>query len=361
MSDSHFNMTLDEERARRRAARRRRRRLQQRAIEIGALMVLTLLIALPIWLFTREKPAPELPSVSVPAVSAEPEPDLPPYPVADSQTVTFDSTVDAPYAILWDVTKERVVAARGENTPVFPASVTKVMTLLVAVENITDFTATYEMPADIVDAAYLAGATVAGFKMGEKVTIEDMLYGCILPSGADATDGLARYVAGSEEAFVTLMNDKATQLGLKNTHFVNTSGLHDNNHYTTAADMAVVMQAAMEDPHCRQVLSTYQYTTAATPQHPEGILLTSTMFSRMYGTEPEVATIIAGKTGYTSQSKHTMVSYAEGKNGHDYILVTMFGSNKWKATYDAINVYKAFCPAPVTKPTATTTTKPAAE
>ena len=107
--------------------------------------------------------------------------------------------------------------------------------------------------------------------------------------------------------------------------------------------MAVVMMAAMENPTCREVLSTYQYTTASTPQHPDGLLLTSTMFSRMCGTEPEGATIIAGKTGYTPQAMHTMVSYAVGDDGHDYVFVSMYGSDKWQATYDAINVLTAFC------------------
>ncbi len=349
--------TATDDRAKRRARRRFLYRLRQRVIELTALAVLVAIVAVPIWLLTRDgdKPAKQ-PAESAPPVSQPVKAEPPTYPVADAKTVGFADTVDAKYAMLWDVTAQRVVAARQPDTRVYPASVTKVMTLLVAVENITDFTDTFTMTFEIANTLYLEEATVAGYLVGEKATLEDMLYGCILPSGADACWGLAEYISGSEEAFVELMNQKAKELGLKNTHFVNTSGLHDDNHYTTAADMVVIMQAAMENDHCRQVLSTYQYTTAATPEHPEGILLTSTMFSRMYGDEPDGALIIAGKTGYTSEAKHTMVSYAQGEDGHDYIFVSLYGTNRWKATYDAINVYTDFCPSATTTATTTTTT-----
>jgi len=337
----------DEKYYQRRRRRRRMYRLRQRLIELAVLAVLVAAIAIPIAVFTRDKS----PDTSVPPVSdgvndaVSAVPDIPSvvYPTATADTVALGDTVDAQYAVLVDVTDNRIVAQKGADTRVYPASVTKIMSLLVAVENATDMTQTYEMSYTFLDSLYWQQATVAGFSSGERVTVKDMLYGCILPSGADATIGLANLLAGTEEAFATLMNDKAAALGLKNTHFVNSSGLHDNNHYTTALDMAVVLAAAMQEDTCREVLSTYQYTTASTPQHPEGLLLTSTMFSRMYGTEPEGATIIAGKTGYTTEAGHTMASYAKGDDGHDYIFVSMDGSSKWEATYDAINVLTAFC------------------
>ncbi len=367
LSEFPFEQDVAAARARRRARRRRMYRLRQRLIELAVLLVLVALIATPIWLIKSCRstpPAEPIPNAGVSDVSETESAPPMPYPEVDSMTVSFPGTVDAPHALLWDLTEERVVASRSASARVYPASVTKVMTLLVAVENIVDFTDTFTMTYEILHPLYLEDATIAGFMEGEKVLLEDMLYGCILPSGADATQGLAEYISGTEAAFVELMNAKAIELGLKDTHFVNTSGLHDPNHYTTAADMAVVMAAAMANHHCRQVLSTVSYTTAATPEHPEGIPLYSTMFSRMYGTEPGSATILAGKTGYTSEAKHTMVSYAEGKNGHEYILVTMYGTSKWKATFDAINVYKEFCPVPTTTAppttTATTTKDPAA-
>jgi len=350
--ESYTDEMYEQVRQQRRRRRRRMYRLRQRIIECTVLAVLIAAVAVPIAIFTRDKtPDEPLPPVSDTdtetsaddAVSVLPEQPAVVYPTATADTAELGTTVDAEYAVLVDVTENRIVAQKRPEAQVYPASVTKVMTLLVAVENATDMTQTYEMSYNFLDELYWQQATVAGFSSGEKVSVKDMLYGCILPSGADATIGLANLLSGSEEAFATLMNQKAADLGLKNTHFVNTSGLHDNNHYTTALDMAVVLAAAMQDDTCREVLSTYQYTTASTPQHPDGLLLTSTMFSRMYGTEPEGATIIAGKTGYTTEAGHTMASYAKGDDGHDYIFVSMDGTNKWKATYDAINVLTAFC------------------
>lgn len=337
--------------ARRRARKRRLYRIRQRAIELLILAVLVTAIAVPILLLTSGEP--QEPPTAPPAVPAEPMVLPPEKPSVTADTFTLTDEVDAMYAILVDATDNEVVAAKDASARVFPASVSKVMTLLVAVENITDFTDTFTMTYQITDPLYLTNATVAGFAAGEDIILEDLLYGTILPSGADACQALALYVGGTEEVFVQMMNDRVAQMGLKDTHFANTSGLHDPQHYTTCEDMVIIMQEAMKNPHCRQVLSTYQYTTASTPQHPEGLLLTSTMFSRMTGDEPEGAKVIAGKTGYTSQAGHTMVSFAQGENGHEYVLVTMDGTNRWKATYDAIDMYSMFCPkATPTKPAA---------
>ncbi|MBQ6848741.1 MAG: D-alanyl-D-alanine carboxypeptidase [Clostridia bacterium] len=337
----------EEIRRERHRRRQRRFRMRQRLLEIGAIVALLAVIIVLILVCTGDdEPKTSDSAVSTPtdsSVAVPPEEPKSLYPVATAVTAELGETVDADYAVLVDVTTGEIVAQKNPDAQVYPASVTKVMTLLVAVENATDMNETFKMSYTFLDPLYLDEATMAGFSSGEEVTVRDMLYGCILPSGADATVGLSHLLAGSEEAFATMMNAKAAELELKNTHFVNSSGLHNRDHYTTPLDMAAVMAAAMENPTCREVLSTYQYTTASTPQHPEGLLLTSTMFSRMYGDEPEGATIIAGKTGYTPQAMHTMVSYAEGDNGHDYIFVSMYGTDKWQATYDAINVLTAFC------------------
>lgn len=343
MLSDYTNELSEQSRQRRRRRRRRMYRLRQRLIELTVLAALVAAVVIPISLARSDRsPDTSAPSPSDTTVDAPAAP-VAVYPTATEQTAALGDTVDATYAVLVDVTDNRIVAQKGAEIRVYPASVTKVMSLLVAVENVTDMSATYEMSYTFLNDLYLQEATVAGFSSGESVSVKDMLYGCILPSGADATIGLANHLSGSEEAFAALMNQKAQELGLRNTHFVNTSGLHHKNHYTTALDMAVVLAEAMKNTTCREVLSAYQYTTASTAQHPEGLLLTSTLFSRMYGTEPEGATIIAGKTGYTAQAGHTMASYAKGDDGHDYVFVSMAGTDKWKATYDAINVLTAFC------------------
>jgi D-alanyl-D-alanine carboxypeptidase (penicillin-binding protein 5/6) len=248
----------------------------------------------------------------------------------------------SPYIAVIDVTDNKLIAGRNAETKIYPASMTKVMTLIVAVENIENLDEKFTMTSEIIDPLYRDSASRAGFEPGEEVTARDLLYGLILPSGADSAVGLAQMVSGTEEEFVNLMNEKCEELGLTNTHFTNTSGLHNDDHYTTPVEMAMILEYAMENETCAEILSTYQYTTEATDKHPEGILLTSTMFSRMYGDEVEGVTIKAGKTGYTQEAKHCLVSYAESGN-KKYVAVTAGAEGKWNVVYDDFNLYGQLC------------------
>lgn len=261
---------------------------------------------------------------------------------ASYQEVVSDS-VKSEVAVLVDIDEHTVIAGREYDTVIYPASMTKVMTLIVAVENIKDMNSTFTMTAEIIDPLVKEEASRAGFDPEEQVVATDLLYGLILPSGADAAQGIAIMISGSEEAFVKLMNAKCSEIGLTKTHFTNTSGLHDNNQYTTPVEMAMIMEYAMQNETCAGILSTYQYTTKATPQHPQGIELTSTMFSRMYGDEAEGVKITAGKTGYTIEAGNCMVSYAL-KQGKHYICVTAKGSNKWHPIFDCIELYGKYLP-----------------
>ena len=254
-----------------------------------------------------------------------------------------DTDIQSPYVALLDVTNNEFIAGRQINTRIYPASMTKVMSLIVAVENIDDMNKTYKFGFDELNNLYVQQASVAGFSVDEEVAANDLLYGLILPSGADAAGAIAKITAGTEEAFVELMNKKCEELGLKNTHFCNPSGLHDENQYTTPAEMALIMKYAMSNELCAKVLGTYQYTTAATPQHPQGIQLTSTMFSRMYGNEVEGVSIKAGKTGYTDQAHNCLVNYAE-KDGKEYITVMAAAGNRWYVIFDGFKIFERYLP-----------------
>lgn len=264
------------------------------------------------------------------------------YSFTDSSSAIPD-TNDAAGAIIVNLDTHSVVASREAHTRLYPASTTKILTLLTAAENISDYEETFTMTRSITDPLYVAEATVAGFSDGEKVKMIDLLYGTILPSGADAAMGLAVKLTGSEEGLVKLMNEKIKALGLKDTHFTNVTGLYDENHYTTAYDMAVILEAALKNPICKKVLSTYQYTTAATEQHPDGILLSATLFNYMYGTEPQTATIEGGKTGFVNESGYCIASYgSNNETGTKYIVVTLKNSARWPAFYGQIDLYKQF-------------------
>lgn len=325
--------------------RRKKRRLFWRRVGLvacAALLVVGLVGGVALLFSGEDTPDESVKTVPTSITTTQPTEPEPTALIEDDLVVDPGSFIDAQYAILVDVTEGRIMAQKQADVRAYPASITKMMTLLVAVENIEDLEETYEISYAITDPGYLQGASMAGFKNEEQVKLVDMLYGCILPSGADATAGLAAAVTGSEEGFAELMNQRVAEMGLKDTHFTNTSGLHSDDHYTTVTDMALILMEAMKNPTCRQVLSAVDYTSAATPQNPEGLTWESTLFSRMYGDEPTGAKVIAGKTGYTTEAGHTMASYATGENGHDYVIVTMGGTNKWKATYDHINLLSRY-------------------
>lgn len=261
----------------------------------------------------------------------------------DGETAEIPASNDCGGAVIINTEAGRAVAARNPHERFYPASTTKIMTLLVACENIENYDDTFTMTLKITDPLYVAEASVAGFLNGEKITMTDLLYGLILPSGADAAIALAEKISGSEEAFVKLMNKRAEEMGLTDTHFVNTSGLFDSEHYTSAYDMAVILGTALKNPVCKKILSTYQYTTSSTPQHPDGIALSATLFEYMYGTEPETATILGGKTGFVNESGYCIASYGQGgTTGNEYIVVTLKNSSRWPAVHGQIDLYKQF-------------------
>ncbi len=268
---------------------------------------------------------------------------LSPYKEPTEQTVILSDDINSEFAILINADTGEIIAQKNCNEKMYPASLTKIMTLLVAVENIKDINDTYEMSYLIIDPVYKQGASLAGFSSGETVKIIDLLYGIILPSGADATCAIADYISGSEEAFVALMNKKAEDLGLKNTRFANSSGLHDENNYTTVYDMALILTATLENDLAKQILSAFQYTTATTEQHPNGVWMDSTLSHYIDGDEPENKTrILGGKTGYVSQSGNCIASFAKSVTGNNYIFVSGKAESGRKAAKDHITVYSAF-------------------
>lgn len=268
----------------------------------------------------------------------------------DSRTIGKND-ISSDYAILIDLENNTVLASKKGDEKMYPASMTKMMTLIVAAEHAENLDDTFEMTTAITDPLFLENASVAGFLNGEQVTLRDLMYGLILPSGADCAVALALYTAGSEAAFADMMNEKVAELGLKNTHFMNPTGLHDENQYSTCHEIALILEYALRDDFMRTVLSTYKYTTEKTPQHPDGITLYSTMQSRMYGNEAPGMFVLGGKTGYTTEAGNCLASYAvkydkDTEKEDDlksktpgYIFVSAHGGSVWAPIFDAINMY----------------------
>lgn len=256
------------------------------------------------------------------------------------QNVLLDTA--SRHGILLDAQSGQVLAQKRAHEKVAPASLTKMMTVLLAIEAETDLDRPVTLPEDIFPALDAQDASMAGFLPGETVTVRDLLYGAMLPSGAECCEALARQVSGSEEAFAALMNQKAAELGMENTHFTNPTGLTEAEHYSTAADLATLLQAALNNETFRTIFTTESYTSTATAQHPDGVFLTSTLLSRLSGNELTDGRILGGKTGYTSAAGLCLASLAVVK-GKEYILVTL-GAPGTHATeqfniQDAVRVY----------------------
>lgn len=264
----------------------------------------------------------------------------------DGTATIYSDQVISSHAILVNAKTDTVVASKGAKERISPASMTKVLTTLVAAENITEqqLDDVFIMTKEITDYAYVNDCSSVGFLDGENVKVRDLFYGTTMASGGDAAVGLAVYIAGSQEDFMELMNQKLERLGLsESTHFTNCVGLYDEDHYSTVYDMAVIMRAAMENELCREFLSARKYTTAPTSEHPEGITI-SNWFLRRIEDKDCGGDVLCAKTGYVIQSKNCAVSYGTFQDGVPYICVTAGSTSSWRCIYDHVEIYNRYIP-----------------
>lgn len=232
------------------------------------------------------------------------------------------SDIHSPDALLMKVDSGEVISENHGNERIYPASMTKIMTAILAIEKMhDDLGKKIEIPSEMFDSLYANNASRAGFEPGESATAEDLIYGVLLPSGAECCLTLANEITGSEEAFVDLMNAKAQEIGMENTHFCNSTGLHDDNHYSTAADMAVLLRYALKSETFRSIFTSSRHTTTASNLHPEGFTFNSTLFQYLDDTTVTGGQLLGGKTGYTQEAGQCLASLA-AVDGEEYILVT---------------------------------------
>lgn len=208
------------------------------------------------------------------------------------------------------------------NDTSYPASLTKIMTTIVALEHIEDLSAIAPVDIDSYREMVAKNSSMAGFYGKEKVTYRDLLYGTMLPSGGEAANSLAIHVTGNVDNFVEMMNEKAAELKLKNTHFTSPEGLHNKDQYTTAYDMAILLDYALENGHFRAIFTTDTFKTTETLDHPNGITLESTVLSELKRINQDGFTIIGGKSGATYQAGQCWATLGV-KDGHEYIAIVM--------------------------------------
>ena len=218
-------------------------------------------------------------------------------------------SVQAQSAILIDANSGNILYGKNIHDTHAPASITKVLTALVACEENSmadtvtfSHNAVYDLPWD---------SSIVGFSEDERVNLKDALYGLMLKSGNEAAQGIAEHVAGSIDAFAELMNQRAAEAGALNSHFVNPHGLHDEDHYTTAYDMAMILRAAVQNETFLEIASTSYYEIEPTNINKDGYKFNCGHKMLRKNQKEYYEYAVAGKTGYTSKAGNTLVTYAK--------------------------------------------------
>ena len=221
-------------------------------------------------------------------------------------------SVAAKAALLIDLNTGRAVYEQDADERVYPASLTKIMTCLLALENgnLSDVVTVSASALDDLDA----DSSVAGLQVGEQMTLENLLYCMMVVSGNDACNVIAEHIAGSITDFVRMMNQRAYELGCLNTHFSNPHGLHDENHYTTARDLSIITQAALKSENFRQIVDTYEYQLPDdnVRQNIPKLKTTNMLIYRSMSNSLYYSRAHGIKTGYTSQAGRCVISEATG-------------------------------------------------
>ena len=227
-------------------------------------------------------------------------------------------------AILVEYNTGKILYEKNSTQRMFPASTTKIMTAILVLEtcNLNDIVTVSSRSIENIPTAYVT----CDLRVGEEISIKDLLYALMLPSANDAAYVLAEHVGGSVQGFSNMMNSKAMEIGCTNTHFVNPNGIHDEAHYSTAYDLYLIANYAMKNETFRKIVATTEYTLPATNKYPNydrilkntNALLNPT--SRNYYYEYAIGI----KTGTTNAAKNCLVSMSS-RDGLEFIAVTLGG------------------------------------
>ncbi len=328
-------------------------------LSLVIILLLTLTAAVMVVRSKADDPSPSIQTTTAPSESTSPV-----ETTEQTQTTTSPPQTDPPetlspmpfdgfafpegmssrYALLIHRESGKIVCEKDADHVAPPASLTKIMTVLVALDHLTDPDTAYTVSQDLLDRLEEANASQAGFKANETIKVKDLMYAALLPSGADGSVGLAELVSGSEEAFAQLMNEKAAQIGMTNTHFVNATGLHAEGHVSTARDMALLLETALQNETFAEIFTSEWHVSEKTPQHESGLWMRSTMFKALEAEDIERSYFVGGKTGYTEEAGLCLASVTKW-DGEEYLLVTMgAGNGENRPRYhvlDAVLIYDA--------------------
>jgi D-alanyl-D-alanine carboxypeptidase (penicillin-binding protein 5/6) len=269
---------------------------------------------------------------------------VPSWVESDISVSISSDILSSPNAILIRLTDDTILMEKDSAQKIYPASLTKMMTAITAIDHLPDLKGEIKLTNDTFQGLYEADASMAGFGPGEQVGAIDLLYGVLLPSGAECCIGLAEQIAGSEQNFVTIMNQKAVDLGMEDTHFENVTGLHSDNHYTTVKDLSILLSYALQKDIFREIFTSSSHSTAPTNKHPGGITFYSTMFEKLGNQIISDGEILGGKTGYTKEAGLCLASLAK-VDKQEYILISAGAKGDHRSEQyhitDALSVYSS--------------------
>lgn len=249
------------------------------------------------------------------------------------QATDFD--LSSKNVILYNLNEEEVLYEKNSEEIVSIASLTKIATAIVALENIESLDEEITLTRSDFEGLVEAHASVAGFNPFEKVTYRDLLYGLLLPSGADAAQALTRSVAGNHDNFINLMNELAQKLNMNHTHFVNETGLEAENHYSSVADVLKLFKYALENEEFKTIITSKTYITS-NGKHQ----FTSTVFKAVDAFSLDMGYLLGGKTGTTGKAGKCLASLASA-NDIDYILITT-GANSGRTPNHLLDAKKVY-------------------
>ncbi len=268
-------------------------------------------------------------------------------PYTEGEDIAKTKMIESSYLVLADADTGEILIERDADKVAYPASMTKVLTVLTAMDFVKeeDFDKTVKVCQETLTYVYKHDCSRVGFVLDQEVCIKDLFYGTIVCSGGDAALELAKYCCGSVDAFVEQMNKKVEELGLSETaHFTNPVGIFDENLHCTVKDIGIIMCAAMQNEFLRDVLKTRIYTTTVYVENDENIkpLEISNWFIRRIEDKETNGTVIGAKTGFVNQSRNCAVSYMVSDSGKNYVCVTGMAPNAWRAIYDHVALYRSF-------------------
>lgn len=303
------------------AAKKRRLKILKASIMVLLAVLLLWRVVVPVVQYAQRQ------SLPVPKLSQE------------SKSSVSSKGLKSDNAILVRKSDGQILMEKDADQKIYPASMTKIMTVMIALQKLPLPDQRVTLTSDIFEQMEKAGASTAGFRSGEWVRSVDLMYGALLPSGGECAVGLAKAVAGSESAFAELMNRQAQKIGMKHTHFANSTGLHDKNQYSTVKDMALLLDYALKDSTFRKMITAHSHHTSIFDNKQfGGITFSSTVFDGKNNTDLPNGRLLGGKTGSTDEAGYCLASFAE-VNGQEYILVTAHAPQDGNNIADAVKVF----------------------